>query len=144
MRATVPSPTSLSAPPASEIEYWRPGAQCQSSTYPGGAARKAMPLAGCIAVPSPWAPSTSRNGFIASGSSAMCDWPSVPLYTRHIFGMRVVLSVGRVHRVGQGRGQDVGLERGDLHGWGAYNGRRRHRPPGVSAATSPDVLSCRG
>src|SRR2546421_5869965 len=46
-----------------------------------------MPLAGCIAVPSPWAPSTSRNGFIASGSSAMCDWPSVPLYTRHIFGM---------------------------------------------------------
>src|SRR5438105_4151422 len=86
-----------------------------------------MPLAGCIAVPSPWAPSTSRNGFIASGSSAMCDWPSVPLYTRHIFGMRIVLSAGRRHQVGQRCGQEAGLERGDLHGCGSYNGRRRHR-----------------
>src|SRR5437867_2562161 len=51
-----------------------------------------MPAAGCIGVPSPWAPSTSLNGFIASGSSARCDWPSAPLYTRHIFGMLVVLS----------------------------------------------------
>src|SRR5438874_994170 len=75
-----------------------------------------MPLAGCIAVPSPWAPSTSRNGFIGSGSSAMCDWPSVPLYTRHIFGMRVVLSAGRAHRVRQRCGQEAGLERGELHG----------------------------
>src|SRR6267378_5382731 len=51
-----------------------------------------MPVAACIGVPSPWAPSTSLNGFIASGSSARCDWPSAPLYTRHIFGMLVVLS----------------------------------------------------
>jgi hypothetical protein len=29
----------------------------------------------------------SVNGFIASGSSAMCDSPSAPLYTRQIFGM---------------------------------------------------------
>src|SRR5439155_22768706 len=51
-----------------------------------------MPLAACIVAPSPWAPSTSLNGFIASGTSARCDWPSAPLYTRHIFGMLVVLS----------------------------------------------------
>jgi hypothetical protein len=30
-----------------------------------------MPLADCIGVPSPWAPSTSENGFICSGTSAM-------------------------------------------------------------------------
>src|SRR2546422_2786373 len=51
-----------------------------------------MPVAACIGVPSPWAPSTSVNGFIASGTSARCDWPSAPLYTRHIFGMLAVLS----------------------------------------------------
>src|SRR5437667_4021179 len=51
-----------------------------------------MPVAACIGVPSPWAPSTSLNGFIASGTSARCDWPSAPLYTRHIFGMLAVLS----------------------------------------------------
>jgi hypothetical protein len=30
--ASVPSPTSISARPESEIEYWRRGAQCQSRT----------------------------------------------------------------------------------------------------------------
>ncbi|PYO23975.1 MAG: hypothetical protein DMD85_08005 [Candidatus Rokuibacteriota bacterium] len=83
----MPSPTSISAVPDSEIEYCRRGAQCQSSAYPGGATRNAMPAAACIGVPSPCAPSTSRNGFIVSGSSATCDSPSAPLYTRHIFAM---------------------------------------------------------
>src|SRR2546422_696737 len=54
-----------------------------------------MPVAACIGVPSPWAPSTSLNGFIASGTSARCDWPSAPLYTRHILGMLAVLSADR-------------------------------------------------
>src|SRR5919106_2615338 len=81
-RATVPSPTSISAMPDSVIEYWRRGAQCQLSTYPTGNRRNATPDAGCIAGPSPCEPSMSVNGFIASGSSTRCDLPSGPLYTR--------------------------------------------------------------
>src|SRR2546425_8116087 len=46
-----------------------------------------MPVADCIGVPSPWAPSRSVKGFIAIGCSAMCDLPSAPLYTRQILGM---------------------------------------------------------
>src|SRR5512145_3024565 len=52
-----------------------------------------MPVADCIGVPSPCAPSTSEKGFIASGTSAMWDFPSEPLYTRHTFG------IGRSFRV---------------------------------------------
>src|SRR5205807_1460496 len=48
-----------------------------------------MPLADCIGVPSPCAPSTSEKGFIAKGTSAMCDFPSEPLYTRNTFGICV-------------------------------------------------------
>src|SRR2546425_13377506 len=46
-----------------------------------------LPLADCIEAPSPCAPWTSAKGFIAIGTSAMCDLPSEPLYTRQIFGM---------------------------------------------------------
>src|SRR2546425_2133575 len=49
--------------------------------------RNETPLADCIGAPSPCAPSTSAKGFIAIGTSAMCDLPSEPLYTRQIFGM---------------------------------------------------------
>src|SRR5262249_38364531 len=41
----------------------------------------------CAGVPSPCAPSISEKGFMWSGTSARCDLPSGPLYTRHIFGM---------------------------------------------------------
>src|SRR6266545_1419642 len=54
-----------------------------------------MPVAGCVGLASPCAPSTSTKGFIASGSSAMCDVPSLPLYTRQTFGMARALSHGR-------------------------------------------------
>src|SRR5439155_9870076 len=62
-----------------------------------------MPLADCIGVPSPCAPSTSEKGFIASGTSAMCDLPSGPLYTLHTFGMFVPqVSPARSARGGSG------------------------------------------
>src|SRR5262249_8897975 len=61
-----------------------------------------MPLADCIGVPSPCAPSMSENGFIASGTSAMCDLPSEPLYTRHTLGMFVRGSPARSARGGDG------------------------------------------
>jgi len=57
-----------------------------------------MPLADCIGVPSPWAPSMSLNGFIASGTSAMCDLPSEPLYTLHTLGMVVPRDRRRAQR----------------------------------------------
>src|SRR5499426_3788589 len=60
-----------------------------------------MPLAVCIGVPSPCAPSTSENGFISHGTSAMCDFPSEPLYTRNTFGMG---SSPRRPRSARGRG----------------------------------------
>src|SRR5262245_23670449 len=41
----------------------------------------------CAGVPSPCAPSTSEKGFMSSGTSARCDLPSEPLYTRNILGM---------------------------------------------------------
>src|SRR5207249_7944659 len=62
-----------------------------------------MPLADCIGVPSPCAPSTSEKGFIAKGTSAMCDFPSEPLYTRNTFGMAFVqASPARSARGGDG------------------------------------------
>jgi hypothetical protein len=57
-----------------------------------------MPLADCIGVPSPCAPSTSENGFLYHGTSAMCDFPSEPLYTRNTFGMAFVPSPTRAQR----------------------------------------------
>src|SRR5256885_1334228 len=41
----------------------------------------------CIAVPWPYAPSTSLKGFRSNGTSATCDFPSEPLYTRNISGI---------------------------------------------------------
>src|SRR4030095_8035963 len=51
-----------------------------------------MPVAAWVGAASPYAPSVSLNGFISSGSSATCDLPSGPLYTRQNLAMLVVSS----------------------------------------------------
>src|SRR4029453_14199217 len=41
----------------------------------------------CVGGAPPCPPSVSEKGLISSGTSARCDLPSAPLYTRNIFGM---------------------------------------------------------
>src|SRR5947199_363923 len=74
-----------------------------------------MPLAGCMGVPSPWAPSTSENGFIASGTSARCDLPSEPLEVAEVLveARRVqVVVAGRFLLDPDGMGAELPVRRG--------------------------------
>src|SRR5687767_150158 len=103
-----------------------------------------MPVAGCVGAASPCAPSTSTNGFIASATSSMCDLPSLPLYTRQIFGMAGPLhgrELAAAERdIDLARGRDGGVRRLSHGGTVAGHGRAVHHPPVAAFVPRPAAV----